>query len=118
MIKSPRKEYLFSLTSVPSAGDKELRSNLHQADRILHFSLRFVTTLIFSLLLTKIVLSINETVMNWTLQFFVQFVFLVILAVSYRYYKITLLVFLGSVVISLLIAVLFLTCLLYTSRCV
>lgn len=109
MIETPRKEYLFSLTSVPSAGDKELRSNLHQADRILHFSLRFVSTLIFSLLLTNIVLSINETVMNWTLQFFVQFFFLILLVVSYRYYKITLLVFLGSVVIFLFIAVLYLT---------
>ena len=68
MIKSPRKEYLFSLTSVPSAGDKELRSNLHQADRI-YISVCACHYFDFSLLLTKIVLSINETVMNWTLQF-------------------------------------------------
>ena len=109
MAESPRKEYQFSLTSVPSAGDKELRANLNRADRILHFSLRFVTTLIFSLLLTKVVLSLNETAMNWPLQFVVQLVFLSLLVISYRHYKITLIVFLGTVVIALLIAVLYLT---------
>ena len=43
MAESPRKEYQFSLTSVPSAGDKELRTNLI-GQTVFAFQLTFVTT--------------------------------------------------------------------------
>lgn len=101
----PQQGYNFTLTSVVSGEDKEQLSNRSQIDRLLHFALRLISTLIFSLLLTRITLSLNNIEMNWTQQIIAQTIFMLILLLACRLYKIFFLLLLGSAIITLITVV-------------
>ena len=101
MTERPRKNYHFSLTSVSSQKDSAIRSRLNKADYIFHLALRYICTVIFSLLLTKIVLTLNSINMVWSSQIPIQIIFLFFLLLVFKFYRISFLVFLGLLVSSL-----------------
>lgn len=94
----PQQGYNFTLTSVVSGEDKELRNNRSLIDRLLHYALRLISTLIFSLLLTRITLALNDIEMSWTRQIISQIIFLLFLLLVYKFYKISLLLLLGGAI--------------------
>lgn len=98
----PKQGYNFTLTSVVSGEDKKLRDNRSLLDRLVHYALRLTSTLVFSLLLTRISLALNSIEMNWTRQIIAQTVLLLILLLASRFYKVSFLVFLGGAIIILI----------------
>ncbi len=102
-------EYNFTLSSVPSEKDREIRASRQEFDRLFHIGTRFVVSLLLSLLVTSITMKLVDADMQIIRHIFAHTVFMLLIMLAYRFYKVFLLLLLGSAATILTIIVLNLT---------